>query len=71
MHVESSEYMVSPGSALYIGPSVVHGIDNLGDKPLKNYVIFGTKTLDEWTPVEDIYTEVRLKNQRPPAELGV
>jgi mannose-6-phosphate isomerase-like protein (cupin superfamily) len=61
MYVESSEYEVSPGSALYIGPSVVHGIDNLGDEPLKNYVIFGPKTMEDWTPVEDVYTEVRRK----------
>ena len=71
MSVEGSEYVVSPGSALYIGPSVVHGIDNFGDEPLKNYVVFGTKTMEDWTPVEDVYTEVRPKNQRPPAELGV
>jgi mannose-6-phosphate isomerase-like protein (cupin superfamily) len=62
MSVEGSEYAVNPGSALYIGPSVVHGIDNFGDEPLKNYVIFGTKTLEDWTPVEDVYTEVRLKS---------
>jgi mannose-6-phosphate isomerase-like protein (cupin superfamily) len=59
MSVEDSEYEVSPGSALYIGPSVVHGIDNIGNEPLKNYVIFGTKTMEGWTPVEDVYTEVR------------
>jgi len=62
MSVEDSEYEISPGSALYIGPNVVHGIDNIGDEPLKNYVIFGTKTMEGWTPVEDVYTEVRRKS---------
>jgi quercetin dioxygenase-like cupin family protein len=62
MYVESSKYVVSLGSALYIGPNVVHGIDNPGDKPLKSYVVFGAKTMEDWTPVEDVYTEVRLKS---------
>jgi mannose-6-phosphate isomerase-like protein (cupin superfamily) len=59
MNVQDSEYEVNPGSALYIGPGVVHGIDNLGDEPLKNYVIYGSKTMEGWTPFEDVYTEVR------------
>ena len=59
MNVQDTEYEVNPGSAIYIGPGVVHGIDNPGDEPLKNYVIYGSKTMEGWTPVEDVYTEVR------------
>jgi len=49
---------ITPGSALYIGPDVVHGLDSLGDEPLHTMVIFGEKVNEEWTPVEDVYTDV-------------
>lgn len=59
LYVGSSEHKVGPGSAFYIGSNVIHGLDNLGDKPLKCYNIFGINATDGWTPVEDVYTEVR------------
>ncbi len=59
MYVADSEYVITPGSALYLEPNIVHGIDSLGKEPLHTMVIFGEQVLDEWTPVEQIYTEVR------------
>lgn len=50
--------VITPGSALYIAPDVVHGLDSLADEPLHTLVIFGEKVNDEWTPVENIYTDV-------------
>ena len=60
--VDDSAIEVSPGMALYIGKRVVHGADCIGEEPLRLYFIYGTETAgqdDTWTPVEDIYTEVR------------
>jgi hypothetical protein len=41
--------------------NVIHGMDNTKDDPIKNYDVFGTTITQGWTPVEDIYTEVRLR----------
>ncbi len=57
MWVGDQEEVLTPGSALYIGPNVIHGLNSLGDEPLHTMVIFGEKVKEEWTPVEDIYTE--------------
>jgi len=59
MYVRDSEYEVKTGSALYIGPNIIHGIDNLSEESLKTYVVYDTKALVGWTPVEDVYTEAR------------
>lgn len=59
MQFEEREEVLRPGSALYIGPNVIHGLDSLGAEPLHTMVIFGEKVNEEWTPVEDIYTKVR------------
>ena len=55
----NSKHEVSPGSAIYIGSNIIHGLDNPGNEPLKCFNIWGIKAQDEWTPVEDVYTEVR------------
>jgi quercetin dioxygenase-like cupin family protein len=52
----------SAGSALYIGGGVVHGADSLGDEPLRIFYVYACETAGHainWTPVEEIYTEVR------------
>ena len=62
IYVEDSSVEACPGLALYLGGKVVHGADNLGEEPLHLYYIYGTETVGQarnWTPVEDIYTEVR------------
>ena len=58
MRVGEQEEVLTPGSALYIGSNVIHGLDSLGDEALHTMVIFGEKVNDEWTPVEDVYTDV-------------
>ena len=53
---------VYPGVGIYVGARVVHGADALGAEPLRMYWLYGTESTGEaqnWTPVEDIYTEVR------------
>ena len=62
IYAEGSAIEASPGLALYLGARVVHGADNLGEEPLHLYYIYGTEIAGQaraWTPVEDIYTEVR------------
>lgn len=62
IYLGDSSIEASPGLALYIGGRVVHGADCLGEEPLRLYYLYGTETIgqeDTWTPVEDIYTEVR------------
>jgi mannose-6-phosphate isomerase-like protein (cupin superfamily) len=62
IYVGDSSIEASPGLALYIGSRVVHGADCLGEAPLRLFYLYGTETAgqeDTWTPVEDIYTEVR------------
>jgi hypothetical protein len=65
--------------------NVIRGMNNTKDDPIKNYVVFGTTITQGWTPAEDIYTEVRLREgpggglcsdefpgpHYPSAELGV
>jgi mannose-6-phosphate isomerase-like protein (cupin superfamily) len=46
MHVDESNEIITPGSALYIAPDVIHGLDSIGDDPLHNMVIFGEKVLE-------------------------
>ena len=53
---------VRPGVAIYAGSRVVHGADALGTEPFIMYWLYGTESTGDvlnWTPVEDIYTEVR------------
>ena len=60
VYVKDSAIEASPGSALYIGKRVVHGIDCLGVEPMRVYYVYGAETAghaDTWTPVEDIYNE--------------
>lgn len=59
MYLGNSEHDIKQGSALYIGPNVIHGLDNTGNEPLKCFNIYGIDSIDGWTPVEDVYTEVR------------
>ena len=60
--VRDSSIEAFPGLALYIPGRTVHGADCLGEEPLRLFYLYGTETAgqeDTWTPVEDIYTEVR------------
>lgn len=59
MYLGNSEHEIKQGSAMYIESNVIHGLDNTGNEPLKCYCIFGTELVDGWTPVEDVYTNVR------------
>jgi mannose-6-phosphate isomerase-like protein (cupin superfamily) len=64
LYVKDSAIEVFPGSTIYIGGRVVHGVDCIGEEPLRIYYIYGTEIVGQkvnWTPVEDIYTEVRWK----------
>ena len=58
MGVANETVTLVPGAAVYLKPSVIHGIDSLGDEPLHTMLIFMDKVIDEWTPVEDIYTDI-------------
>jgi len=62
IYVEDSGIEVSPGSSLYVGRRIAHGADCTGEDSLRLYFIYGLETAgkeDTWTPLEDIYTEVR------------
>ena len=51
-----------PGVVFYVGSRVVHGADNLGEGLLRMYYLYGTETVGQesnWTPIEDVYTQVR------------
>ena len=62
VYVGDEKVDVYPGVAIYVGSRVVHGADALGAEPFRMYWLYGTESTGEvlnWTPVEDIYTEVR------------
>jgi mannose-6-phosphate isomerase-like protein (cupin superfamily) len=62
IYVDDKAYEATPGSAFYIGKRVPHGMDSIGKEVLRVYYVYGTETTgqeDSWTPVEDIYDEVR------------
>lgn len=62
VYVGDAKVDVRPGVAIYAGSRVVHGADALGTEPFIMYWLYGTESTGEvlnWTPVEDIYTEVR------------
>ncbi len=62
IYVNDNAIGVSPGSAVYVGKRVVHGIDSLGEKAMRVYWLYGTETVGQessWTPMEDTYTEAR------------
>ena len=56
------EVPVRPGSALYLAKREIHGLDSLGDEPLKLYWAYGCETAGHrinWTPVEAVYADAR------------
>lgn len=62
VYVGDSKIEAFPGIAIYVGKRVVHGADTLGTEALRMFWIYGTETAGQnfnWTPVEDIYTEVK------------
>ena len=62
VYVGDSKIEAFPGIAIYVGKRVVHGADTLGTEALRMFWIYGTETTGQnfnWTPVEDIYTEVK------------
>lgn len=62
VYVGEGEHRVRRGSTLYIGGGVVHGADSLGAEPLSIFYVYGCETTGHdvnWTPVEEIYSEVR------------
>lgn len=62
VYVGESKVNVSPGAAIYLESNVVHGADAIGTEPLRMYWLHGNESTGRnynWTPVEDIYTEVR------------
>lgn len=55
-------YAVRPGTCLYIPSRVVHGADSLGREPLALFYAYGCERVGHeinWTPVEEIYADVR------------
>ena len=68
MSVADREYEIVSGSCLHVGSNIVHGIDNIGDEPVKVYIVktpgsveLWDRTMSAWTPVEEIYTKPRIK----------
>jgi mannose-6-phosphate isomerase-like protein (cupin superfamily) len=64
----AGEVPVRPGSALYLGKREVHGLDSLGDEPLKLYWAYGCETAGHhinWTPVEPVYEHARSRGGLP------
>ncbi|HXJ83246.1 MAG TPA: cupin domain-containing protein [Candidatus Methylomirabilis sp.] len=62
VYVGDSKHRVRRGSALYIGGGVVHGADSIGREPLAIFYVYGCEIAGHdvnWTPVEEIYTDVR------------
>jgi mannose-6-phosphate isomerase-like protein (cupin superfamily) len=63
VYAGDSKVEVSSGMAVYLPGQVVHGADCFGEEPLHMCWILGAETVGQnvnWTPVEDIYTEVRV-----------
>lgn len=63
IYAGDSKIEVSSGTAVYLDRQMVHGADCLGEIPLRMCWIMGAETVGQnvnWTPVEDIYTEVRV-----------
>ncbi len=61
---------VRPGSAVYIPSRTVHGADSLGQEPLSLLYVYGCETAGHsinWTPVEEIYADVRVSGKGPVA----
>lgn len=59
---------VRPGSAVYIPSRTVHGADSLGQEPLALLYVYGCETAGHtinWTPVEEIYADVRVSEKGP------
>ncbi len=57
-----SEAELVPGSAVYLRSREVHGVDSIGDTPLRLLWVYGCETVGHrvnWTPVEPIYAEAR------------
>jgi mannose-6-phosphate isomerase-like protein (cupin superfamily) len=66
--VGDDEVSVHRGSTLDIGGRVVHGADSLGREPLAIYYVYGCERVGHgvnWTPVEDIYADVRRSEGGP------
>jgi len=62
VYVGDSTHRVRRGSVLYIGGGVVHGADSVGTEPLIIFYVYGCEIAGHevnWTPVEEIYTDVR------------
>ena len=62
------EVRMDPGSALYLASREIHGLDSIGDQPLKLFWAYGCETAGHvinWTPVEAIYEEARSNHGGP------
>jgi mannose-6-phosphate isomerase-like protein (cupin superfamily) len=57
-----AEVRMDPGSALYLAGREIHGLDSIGEVPLKLFWAYGCETAGHvinWTPVEPIDEEAR------------
>jgi mannose-6-phosphate isomerase-like protein (cupin superfamily) len=62
LHGTDSETDVGPGCAVYLRSREVHGVDSVGDVPLRLYWVYGCETAGHqvnWTAVEPIYADAR------------
>jgi len=62
VYVGDAKHRVRRGSVLYIGGGVVHGADSVGSEPLVIFYVYGCEVAGHevnWTPVEEIYADVR------------
>jgi quercetin dioxygenase-like cupin family protein len=63
-----SEVRMDPGAALYLASREIHGLDSIGDEPLKLFWAYGCETAGHvinWTAVEPIYAEARSHDGGP------
>jgi len=57
-----SETDIGPGCFVYLRSREVHGVDSVGEVPLRLYWVYGCETAGHqvnWTPVEPIYADAR------------
>lgn len=57
-----AEVRMDPGSSLYLRSREIHGLDSIGEEPLKLFWVYGCETAGHainWTPVETIYETAR------------
>jgi quercetin dioxygenase-like cupin family protein len=57
-----AETEIGPGTAVYLGSREIHGLDSVGQEPLRLVWVYGCEMAGHqvnWTPVEPIYAEAR------------